>query len=77
MEYVRKNKVGKPLKQEDIDEMKKHGVPDYFIESCKKIRYLFPRAHATAYVMGRFPCGLVQVLSSAGVLRDLFHRALR
>jgi DNA polymerase-3 subunit alpha (Gram-positive type) len=52
MEYVRKNKVGKPLKQEDIDEMKKHDVPDYFIESCKKIRYLFPRAHATAYVMG-------------------------
>jgi DNA polymerase-3 subunit alpha (Gram-positive type) len=52
MEYVRKNKVGKPLKQEDIDEMKKHNVPDYFIESCKKIRYLFPRAHATAYVMG-------------------------
>jgi len=52
MEYVRKNKVGKPLRQEDIDEMKKHNVPDYFIESCKKIRYLFPRAHATAYVMG-------------------------
>jgi DNA polymerase-3 subunit alpha (Gram-positive type) len=52
MEYVRKNKIGKPLKQEDIDEMKKHEVPDYFIESCKKIRYLFPRAHATAYVMG-------------------------
>jgi DNA polymerase III subunit alpha, Gram-positive type len=52
MEYVRKNKVGKPLKQEDIDEMQKHKVPDYFIESCKKIRYLFPRAHATAYVMG-------------------------
>ena len=52
MEYVRKNKVGKPLKEEDIEEMKKHNVPDYFIESCKKIRYLFPRAHATAYVMG-------------------------
>jgi len=52
MEYVRKNKAGKPLKDEDIEEMKKHKVPDYFIESCKKIRYLFPRAHATAYVMG-------------------------
>jgi DNA polymerase-3 subunit alpha (Gram-positive type) len=50
MEYVRKNKVGKPLKEEDIAEMKKHAVPDYFIESCKKIRYLFPKAHATAYV---------------------------
>lgn len=52
MEYVRKNKVGKPLKDEDVQEMQKHGVPDYFIESCRKIRYLFPRAHATAYVMG-------------------------
>jgi DNA polymerase-3 subunit alpha (Gram-positive type) len=52
MEYVRKNKVGKPLKDEDVQEMQKHGVPDYFIESCRKIRYLFPRAHATAYVIG-------------------------
>jgi len=51
MEYVRKNKVGKPLKADDIAEMKKHNVPDYYIESCKKIRYLFPRAHATAYVI--------------------------
>ncbi|MCI1244649.1 MAG: PolC-type DNA polymerase III [Bacilli bacterium] len=51
MEYVRKNKVGKPLREEDIAEMKAHNVPDYYINSCKKIRYLFPRAHATAYVI--------------------------
>ncbi len=35
-----------------VPEMKKHGVPDWYIESCRKIQYLFPRAHATAYVMG-------------------------
>ncbi len=51
MEYVRKNKNGKPLKDEFIAAMKEHNVPDWYIESCKKIRYLFPRAHATAYVM--------------------------
>jgi DNA polymerase-3 subunit alpha (Gram-positive type) len=52
MEYVRKNKIGNPIKPEFIQIMKEHNVPNYYIESCKKIRYLFPRAHATAYVMG-------------------------
>ena len=39
------------LKQEYIDLMAAKGVPPYYIDSCKKIAYLFPRAHATAYVM--------------------------
>ena len=48
MESVRK---GKGLKEEWITEMKAHDVPDWYIESCKKIKYMFPKAHAAAYVM--------------------------
>lgn len=48
MESVRK---GRGLKDEWIVEMKKHNVPDWYVESCKKIKYMFPKAHATAYVL--------------------------
>jgi DNA polymerase-3 subunit alpha (Gram-positive type) len=48
MEKVRK---GKGVTDERVALMKEHGVPDWYIESCKKIKYMFPRAHAVAYVM--------------------------
>ncbi len=48
MEAVRK---GKGLKPDWEAEMVKHGVPDWYIWSCKKIKYMFPKAHAAAYVM--------------------------
>ena len=51
MEAVRK---GRGLPEGAEDEMKEHGVPEWYIESCKKIAYLFPKAHAVAYVMMAF-----------------------
>lgn len=51
MEDVRKNR---PLKPEQLEVMKEHGVPDWYIDSCIKIQYMFPRAHAVAYVMMSF-----------------------
>ncbi len=48
MESVRK---GKGLKEEWEKEMTAHDVPDWYIWSCKKIKYMFPKAHAAAYVM--------------------------
>lgn len=51
MENVRK---GKGVKEDEEALMKKHDVPNWYIDSCKKIKYMFPKAHAAAYVMMSF-----------------------
>ena len=48
METVRK---GRGLDEETESYMRENGIPEWYIDSCKKIKYLFPKAHAVAYVM--------------------------
>ncbi len=53
MEFVRKGKASKDPEtwKGMAEEMKEAKVPDWYIESCRKIKYMFPKAHACAYVM--------------------------
>jgi DNA polymerase-3 subunit alpha (Gram-positive type) len=58
MEDVRK---GRGLNPEQEEEMRAHGVPQWYIDSCKKIRYMFPKAHAAAYVLMAMRIGWFKV----------------
>lgn len=53
MEFVRKGKPSKEIESwgKYSDTMKKYKVPDWYIESCRRIKYMFPKGHAVAYVM--------------------------
>ena len=50
MEKVRKGKKSGGLSPDDIADMVAHGIEPWYLESCKKIQYLFPKGHAVAYV---------------------------
>ena len=56
MEFVRKGKASKDPEGWKIwdKEMRDAGIEDWFIDSCKKIKYMFPKAHAAAYVISAF-----------------------
>ena len=64
MENVRKGKVAKKKCKEWNDwkaDMTAHDVPDWYIESCEKIKYMFPKAHAAAYVMMGWRVGYFKI----------------
>lgn len=58
MENVRK---GKGLTDSDIDLMQQNDVPEWYIKSCQKIKYLFPKGHAVAYVMMTMRIGYYKI----------------
>lgn len=56
MEFVRKGKASKDPEtwKEHVKTMQEANIPDWFIGSCQKIKYMFPKAHAAAYVISAF-----------------------
>ena len=71
MESVRK---GKGLPPGAEEEMVAAGVPDWYIGSCKKIKYLFPKAHAVAYVMMAFRIAWFKVHKPLAFYAAYFYR---
>ncbi len=80
MESVRK---GKGLKPEDEEAMRAADVPEWYLDSCKKIKYMFPKAHAVAYVTMAFRIAYFKVhypeafyMATFSVRADLFDASI-
>ena len=76
MEAVRKGKVKKSgeFPGDAEQQMRERGVPEWYIESCRKIAYLFPKAHAVAYVMMAFRIAWFKVHKPLAFYSAYFYR---
>ena len=74
METVRKGKALKDPEKwaEYVQMMKEHNVPDWYIKSCEKIKYMFPKAHAAAYVTNAFRIAWFKVHKPAAYYTAFF-----
>ena len=70
MEIVRK---GRSLSEEQVDYMRDNGVPEWYIESCLKIKYLFPKAHAVAYCLMSYRIAYYKVYYPAAFYATYFN----
>ncbi|MBQ3791512.1 MAG: hypothetical protein II797_00225, partial [Clostridia bacterium] len=60
-EFTRKNKTGLPTPTAMVDAMRESGVPEWYITSLQKIRYMFPKAHAAAYATDAIRLGWYKI----------------